>query len=104
MKSVLEQLYYGKIFPAEEYKPILREVRKKRKAAERHVEDFLHTLSSEQRFKVERLLTEYATMLDSELAQIFSDGFRLGSRMMCEVFMQQEVEGLLEEEENEGED
>ena len=45
MKNILEQLYDGEIFPAEQYFPKEKEYRKKYQEHYNHYEDFIEILS-----------------------------------------------------------
>ena len=86
MKSVLERLYNGEIIPIEQYKPILEEHKNKFLKKE---EQFAEKLNEEQRKQLEILIDDYLNLFPIEMMQEFSDGFKLGVQLMCEVFSEQ---------------
>ncbi|MBO1680621.1 DUF6809 family protein [Bittarella massiliensis (ex Durand et al. 2017)] len=89
MKPILEMLYNGEIFPAEQFCP---QIGAHREAYRRHA---MH-----QRAFIERLKglnpplhNEYMDIVDEqldedplELEEAFADGFRLGARIAIDVF------------------
>lgn len=89
MKNVLEQLYDGEIFPAEQYSPKEREYQKIYREHYSHYEDFIETLSRlepplDKRFV--EIMDEQLDEIPYEFSGMFIDGFRLGARIMVEVF------------------
>lgn len=88
MKSFLEDLYYGKIFPAECPCPLSPELRKKQVEADDAFEEKLNAADP-------ALLREFSTWLDAAMEvsgatnkQMFLHGFRLGAQMMMDVLRQ----------------
>lgn len=91
MKNVLEQLYDGEIFPVEQYSQKEREYRKIYREHYSHYEDFIETLSRlepplDKRFI--EIMDEQLDEIPYEFSGMFIDGFRLGARIMVEVFRQ----------------
>ncbi len=91
MKNILEQLYDGEIFPAEQYSPQEREYRKIYREHYSHYEDFIETLSRlepplDKRFI--EIMDEQLDEIPYEFFGMFIDGFRLGARIMVEIFRQ----------------
>ena len=89
VKSVLEQLYDGEIFPAEQYVPRSEEYRKIHQRNYSRYEDFIELLSKlkpplDKRFI--EIMDEQLDVIPYEFSEIFIDGFRLGAKMMAEVF------------------
>lgn len=89
MKSILSELYEGKIFPAEQYSPTSEEYRKIRQRYYRHYEDFIETLSKinpplDKRFI--EIMDEQLDVIPCEFSAMFIDGFRLGARIMLDIF------------------
>lgn len=89
MKNVLEQLYDGEIFPVEQYSKKEREYRKIYREHYSHYEDFIETLSRlepplDKRFI--EIMDEQMDEIPYEFSGMFIDGFRLGARIMVEVF------------------
>lgn len=83
MKSVLEKLYNGEIIPIEQYRPMLEEHRIEFLKKEKQ---FSEQLSEEQKKQLEILMDDYLNLFPIEMVQEFSNGFKLGVQLMCEVF------------------
>lgn len=89
MDTVLQQLYDGKIFPAEQYRPLLEEYRKLRQAHYKHYEEFILELKKLDNSLSKRFIDIMDEQLDTfpyDTSSMFIDGFRLGARMMIEIF------------------
>lgn len=89
MKSILEQLYDGEIFPAEQYSPKEKEYRKIYREHYSHYEDFIEILSKlnpplDKRFI--EIMDEQMDEIPYYFSEMFIDGFRLGAKVMAEVF------------------
>ncbi len=89
MKNVLEQLYNGEIFPAEQYTPKSEEYRKIHQRHYSHYEDFMALLGKldpplEKRFI--EIMDEQLDEIPYEFSEMFIDGFKLGAKIMAEVF------------------
>ncbi len=86
MKRVLEQLYNGEIMPIEQYRPILEDYRSE---FMKKVELYAKKLNVSQREELEILMDDYLNMFPVEMLQEFTNGFKLGAHLMCEVFSEQ---------------
>ena len=89
MDTILQQLYDGKIFPAEQYRPTVEEYKKLYKKHYQHYEDFIKELSQMQKpldTRFVEIMDEQLDTIPYEISNMFIDGFRLGARMMIEVF------------------
>lgn len=89
VESVLEQLYFGRIYPAEQYAAKGEEYRRLRRENEKHYEEFMEMLSKldpplDKRFG--EIMDERLDVMLYELPEMFVSGFRLGARIMTEVF------------------
>ena len=89
VKNVLEQLYNGEIFPAEQYAPKGEEYRKIHQGHYHHYEDFIEVLAKlepplDKRFI--KIMDEQLDVIPYEFSEMFIDGFKLGAKMMAEVF------------------
>ena len=73
MNTILQQLYYGEICLSEQYSPVLEEYKAMRK---RHMENY--------KGFIEKLGSPLETV-PLDFFQMFSDGFKLGAKMMIEV-------------------
>ena len=89
MKNVLEQLYNGEIFPAEQYALRGEEYRKIHQGHYNQYEDFIELLSKlnpplDKRFI--EIMDEQLDVIPYEFSEMFIDGFKLGAKIMAEVF------------------
>ncbi len=89
MNSILSALYYGKIFPAEQYTPKTKEYYEIHQRNYQHYEDFIDQLGKlnpplDKLFM--EIMDEQLDVIPIELSEMFIDGFRLGARMMIDVF------------------
>ncbi|XBX07575.1 hypothetical protein QMP26_05260 [Enterocloster clostridioformis] len=86
MKSILQQLYDGEIAPGEQFKPHLEEYREKWNKISKAELVFTEKLTKQQEQEFDALMDEHTLLMPLEMSQVFMDGFKLGARMMCEVF------------------
>jgi hypothetical protein len=86
MDKILQALYDGKIFPAEHYHPMTKEYITLWKKHYQNYEDFVKKLGSPLGKEFTRIMDEQIDTIPLELSEMFIDGFRLGARMMIEVF------------------
>ncbi len=89
MKSILSELYEGKIFPAEQYSPRSEEYRQIHQSHYKHYENFIETLSKlepplDKQFI--KIMEEQLDVIPYEFSEMFIDGFRLGARIMIDIF------------------
>lgn len=96
MKSVLMELYDGWVFPAEQFYPRSKEHKKMLDRFCRHSEAFTDKLSRLDPPLYEefsRVMNEYMDLSAADLAEMFVDGFRLGARILIDVFQAELMEG-----------
>lgn len=89
MRSILEQLYDGEIYPAEQFNVKAEEYQRVMKEHSDHYEEFVEKLNNITPSLGERFMEIMDEQLDAipiEMAEIFIAGFRLGARLMVEVF------------------
>lgn len=89
MQELLKQLYDGEIYPAEQYLPLMEEYKKLRKEQYQHYDDFvqeLNKLSTPLGNRFIKIMDEQLDTIPLEFSEMFIDGFRLGAKMMIEVF------------------
>ena len=86
MNKILQDLYDGKIYPAEQYRPLIEEYEILQKKQFEHYEGFIKKIGSPLDKEFEKIMDEQLETLPIELSEMFIDGFRLGARMMVEVF------------------
>lgn len=95
MNSVIEDLYNGELCPSEQFKPILRHFQEKQENAFKGYEAFCEKLDAEKLKEFDTIMEKHLELVSLEMEQVFSDGFKLGVKLMCEVFMQSDVEKYL---------
>lgn len=86
MNKILQDLYDGEIYPAEQYLPKIEEYKIIRKKQYTHYKDFIKKIGSPLDKEFEKIMDEQLELLPIEFSEMFIDGFRLGARMMVEVF------------------
>lgn len=86
MDKILQALYEGKLCPAEQYRPIIEEYKILRKKQYKHYEDFIEKLGSPLDKEFVRIMDEQLDTVPFEFSNMFIDGFRLGARMIIDVF------------------
>ena len=89
MKSLLLQLYNGEIYPAEQYAPRTEEYRKLWQEQYKHHQDFnsrLKKTDPPMDKKFIEIMDEQLKAVPFEMSEMFIEGFRLGARMMIEVY------------------
>ena len=86
MDKILQALYGGEIYPAEQFRPMLEQYIALRKKQYQNYEDFIKRLGSPLDEEFIRIMDGQLDAVPLELSEMFIDGFRLGARMMIEVF------------------
>lgn len=86
MKSVLEQMYHGDLYPYSKFKTTIEEFQKDRDKAFHSYTTFLEKLPPELQEEFEQLMDEHIHLLPQEMEQNFIDGFKIGARLMAEVY------------------
>lgn len=87
--SILKQLYNGQIYPPEQYHPSSEEYLQKSK----RLSEYYQALSSELAAldpslpdKLEQLFILKNSLCSTEVEEMYIEGFRLGVKLMAEVF------------------
>jgi len=86
MDKILQALYDGEIYPAAQYRPRSEQYIAKQKERNRNYEDFMKKIGSPLDVEFIQIMDERLDTIPIELSEMFLDGFRLGARMMIEVF------------------
>ena len=89
MRTILKQLYDGDIFPAEQFYPKEEEYKALRKKHFTHYDDFrkkVEALSPELSQEFVQIMDEQLDTVPLEFSEMFIDGFRLGARMVIEIY------------------
>lgn len=86
MERILKALYDGELYPAEQYKPKSEEYIALRRKHYQSYEDFIKKLESPLAIEFIRIMDEQLDAVPLEFSETFISGFRLGAKMMIEVF------------------
>lgn len=89
MKSILEQLYNGEIFPAEQYRHNGKGSQKNCQEDYSRYDEFVEILRKQEPpldKLFDEVMNEQFGEIQDECSGIFISGFRLGARIMAEVF------------------
>lgn len=86
MPTFIESLYYGKLIPSETILPQDPQYRQLSRQVSESMEAWKSKLSADEFHELEELLDLYQQLHGMELAASFSQGFRLGVRMIAEVY------------------
>ena len=86
MNSILQDLYNGKIYPEEQGCPQTKEFRIMQKNLSDHQEAFLQKIGSPLDQELQEMIVEQLDVFSIEKTKSFIDGFRLGAKIVIEVF------------------
>jgi hypothetical protein len=87
MGKILQGLYGGEIYPAEKkHRSRMEEYRKLWKEYYKNHEDFIKKIGSPLDEEFIQIMDQQLDMFPLELSETFLDGFRLGAKMMIEIF------------------
>lgn len=85
--SMLDKLYNGELYPYSLVKPTVEEYRLNKDKAFKSYEDFQKRLPDELKEDFDELMDSHLDVLPFELEQTFIDGFKIGARIITEIFM-----------------
>lgn len=86
MDTVLRALYNGEIYPAEQYRPVTEEYRAILNERLIDYQNFIKKLDSSLADEFKRIMDEQLDHVHIEHSQMFIDGFRLGAKMIIEIY------------------
>lgn len=86
MSKILQRLYDGDIAPAEEYKPYLEEYKAIRTRNIEKYQEFVKKSGSPLDREFIQIMDEQLELCPLDLTTAYIDGFKLGVKMMIEVF------------------
>lgn len=86
MSTFLKSLYYGKLIPHETIVPQDPQYRQLSRQVSEYMDSWKSKLSTEDFSELEDLFDHYQQLQGMELEASFSQGFRLGARMVVEVY------------------
>ena len=87
MKNMLEELWYGNICPSDDCRATTKETKELMKYIAEHHDNLYATLNEKQKETLEKFDECYAELTDINERDIFVYAFRLGAKMMLEVFL-----------------
>lgn len=88
MKSILEKLYNGNLYPYSKFQTSIKQFKIKREKVFKSYSIFLDRLPENLKDDFENLIDEQFDLLPFELEQNFIDGFRIGARLMAEIYIE----------------
>lgn len=83
--NIIEELYYGNVIPNEKHAKLSDEIKELLKLLNRNEDDFLKTLSDEQKIIFEKLKDCNREISEISEREAFLCGFQLGARIIIEV-------------------
>ena len=86
MEKILEQLYNGELYPYLNFQTTIEDFKVNRDKAFKSYSVFIAKLPEELKDEFDELIDSHLDLLPLELEQNFIDGFRIGVRMMTEVY------------------
>lgn len=87
--NILEELYYGNIFPNEKCAKLNSEVTEQLKLLNRNEEKLTETFSEEQKITFEKYKDCNREISEFSEREYFIKGFQLGARIIIEVISQE---------------
>ena len=90
MNTILQQLYNGEICLTEQYRTILEEYKAIRKKQMDNYKRFIEKLDSPLDKEFIKIMNEQFETAPLDFFQMFSDGFKLGAKMMIEVLYRED--------------
>ena len=92
MKSILESFAYGELNPNEGYVDNNTQYKKALGAIANYEEEIMTLLKDDEKDMLIKLSSEYAHINSIESIDKFIQGYRIGVKMMAEVFVRQKDE------------
>lgn len=86
MQEIIEKIYRGELYPAEQIEPMLQNFKAKWAKSSSDVEVFSSQLPDELKPLFESVLAGKLEISVLEGKQAFVDGFKLGAKLLVEVF------------------
>lgn len=86
MQKIIEQLYKGELYPSEQLDIKSEEYKEARKAAYQAYEEFEGKLCQTMKGELDELWGKHMESSYYEDTRTFVNGFKLGARMMAEIF------------------
>ena len=87
MRSILEELWYGNIYPSDGCRKITKETKELMKHIAEYHDHLYTTLNEKQKETMEKFDDYYAELTEINEREIFVYAFRLGAKMMMEVIL-----------------
>lgn len=86
MQEIIEKIYRGELYPAEQIDPMFQNFREKWEKSKGNTDAFSAKLSDELRPLFETVMVDKLEIATLEQTQAFVDGFKLGAKLLVEVF------------------
>ena len=88
MNKILEDLYEGRVYPSEQYKPITKYYTHLRKEQQKHYDEFKRKIDSSLIEEFDDIIDEKCNAISIELSEMFIYGFKIGAKMMMEILQE----------------
>lgn len=86
MGKILEQFYKGELYPYSKFQTTIEDFKVNRDKAFKCYSAFIEKLPEDLKDEFDELINSHLDLLPLELEQNFIDGFRIGVRIMTEVY------------------
>lgn len=86
MEKILEQLYNGELYPYSNFQTTIEQFKINRDKAFKSYSVFIDKLPEELKSEFNELIDSHLDLLPLELEQNFIEGFRIGARIIAEVY------------------
>lgn len=91
MRSILYDLYYGEISPAEQYHSTKEEYLRRSQESIARYKSFTKSLQPYQLKMFNQIIDDQYDLLPMEHADFFVQGFRLGAKMIMEIYNEEKL-------------
>ena len=91
MQEIIEKIYRGELYPAEQIDPMLQDFRVKWEESKDNTAAFSNQLSDELKPLFEAVMVDKLEIAALEQTQAFVDGFKLGAKLLVEVLAETPV-------------
>ena len=88
MKKILEQLYYGNLYPNENILPSIDGYAEANQLATLAYEELESKLCPEMKALLENFISENMHLCSLDETQAFIEGFKLASKLFAEIYLQ----------------
>ncbi len=88
MRKILEQLYYGELYPSENTHPSIKGYAEANHLATKAYEELESKLCQEMKALLEEFISQNMHLCSLDETQAFMEGFKLASKLFAEIYLQ----------------